>query len=145
MKKPPGNKHRTSFQREADLERISALYLQRKTQSEIAAIIGVTQQAICYDIKLILKRWRESEITNINEAKNAELAKILDLERTYQQKFEETGSLKPLLGVQWCVEQRCKLLGLYAPAKQEVTGEAGGPVVVSFTRWPGADDGSSGG
>jgi hypothetical protein len=33
-----------------------------------------------------------------------------------------------LAGVMSCIEKRCKLLGLDAPAKQEVTGKDGGPI-----------------
>ena len=33
-----------------------------------------------------------------------------------------------LAGVQWCIERRCKLLGLDAPARAEVTGKDGAPL-----------------
>lgn len=170
----PGS-NRTPFQREYDLERMSALYLTGKTQREIGEIIGVTQQQVNYDLKKLRKRWQESMIANINEVKNRELARIDELERTYWEAWDASrgerrrtlvtkrgtggddrtraqiitevseGDPRFLQGVQWCVEQRCKIIGLYAPAKQEVTGEAGGPVVVSFTRWPGADGGENNG
>ncbi len=35
-----------------------------------------------------------------------------------------------LTGVEWCIERRCKLLGLDAPAKSELTGKDGGALTV---------------
>ena len=35
-----------------------------------------------------------------------------------------------LTGVEWCIERRCKLLGLDAPAKSELTGKDGGPMQI---------------
>ncbi len=35
-----------------------------------------------------------------------------------------------LAGVQSCIEQRCKIIGLYAPTKSEVTGKDGAPLLV---------------
>jgi hypothetical protein len=40
---------------------------------------------------------------------------------------ERTGDPRYLAGVQWCIERRCKLLGLDAPTKQDVT--SGGKVL----------------
>jgi hypothetical protein len=75
---------RTKEQREADLEQIAELYLQRYKQSEIAELLGVTQQQISYDLKKLQKRWSESALRSFDEAKALELAKIDELERIYQ-------------------------------------------------------------
>jgi hypothetical protein len=37
-----------------------------------------------------------------------------------------------LQGVGWCIERRCKLIGIDAPQKQEVTGKDGGPLVIAI-------------
>ena len=158
---------RTKFQREADLQKIAGLYLTGKTQDAIAQELGVTQQQISYDLKTIQERWRKSALVDLNEAKQRELERIDVLEREYWQaweaskgeqsrstasktgdvsraqvvKYESAGDPRFLAGVQWCVEQRCKILGLLAPAKNEVMGEGGGPVTfrVVYERKRGPD------
>lgn len=137
-------KKRTPTERESDLQKIAALYLKGKTQADIAADLTVTQQQISYDLKEIHKRWRESALVNINEAKHRELARIDNLEITYWQAWErsvgevvktvtsrsdkdgnrasiakevQVGNSAYLAGVQWCIEQRCKIFGIYEATK----------------------------
>ncbi len=43
-------------------------------------------------------------------------------------KAEQTGDPRYLAGVERCIEARCKLLGLNAPQKTQLTGPGGGPV-----------------
>lgn len=145
---------RTKHQRELDLERISAMYLTGLSQDEIARRVGVSQGQVSYDLKEIHRRWREQTTLNIDEAKQRELERIDVLERTYWdawrlskeertktrtsskgqdksasiEKESLTGNPAYLAGVQWCIEQRCKLLGLNAPTRTEVTGKDGSPV-----------------
>ena len=156
---------RSKIKREEDLRRISALYLQGKTQSEIADSLGLSQPQISYDLKAIRKRWREDTTIDLDEHKNRELERIDILERTYWQAWERsledkeksrtkrtevgTGSRKEasiekemrlgdpryLSGIQWCITERCKLLGLYAAIKtqNEHTGRDGGPIQTEGT------------
>lgn len=150
---------RTKMQREHDLSVITSMYLRRHTQVEIAKEIGVAQSQVAYDLKEIQKRWRNSSLVDIQEAKTRELARIDELEVLYQegyrrslqpsvrthttrQVYEDAAPIDPttgkpvvrptlpskadvirqeqggdpsfLAGVQWCIEQRCKILGLYA-------------------------------
>jgi len=44
----------------------------------------------------------------------------------------EYGDPRFLTGVGWCIERRCKLIGIDAPQKQEITGPDGGPQHVIF-------------
>jgi hypothetical protein len=46
------------------------------------------------------------------------------------EKEQRDGNPAFLAGVMSCIERRCKLLGLDAPAKAELTGKDGGPVQV---------------
>jgi|688.fasta_scaffold239219_2 hypothetical protein len=152
---------RTPFQREEDLVQITRLYLQGRTQRDIAEVVGVSQGQVNHDLKLIQQRWRESSIMDMNEAKQRELERLDLLEREYwaaweQSKNERTkarqesdgkskdgkpnvvratmereqrdGNPAFLAGVMSCIERRCKLLGLDAPAKAELTGKDGGPI-----------------
>jgi transposase len=160
---------RTPFQREEDLVQITRLYLQGRTQRDIAEAVGVSQGQVNHDLKLIQTRWRESSIMDMNEAKQRELARLDELEREYwaaweQSKNERTrarqesdgkskdgkpnvvratmekeqrdGNPAFLAGVMSCIERRCKLLGLDAPAKAELTGKDGGPIKTEVANKP---------
>ena len=154
---------RTAFERERDLERITSLYLTGKTQQAIADEIGVSREQIKYDLLTIKRRWRESTLIDINEAKHRELDRLDELERTYwdawikscgertKTRQEKTGigigkaSVEKenllgnpayLAGVQSCIEQRCKIIGLYAPTRQEHTGRDGRPIATETTVKP---------
>lgn len=45
----------------------------------------------------------------------------------------QVGNPAFLSGLQWCIERRCKLLGLDAPQKQEISGPEGSPIVATNT------------
>ena len=47
---------RTPIQRERDLLEISSLYLRGITQAEIASQLGVSQQQVSYDLKILQRR-----------------------------------------------------------------------------------------
>lgn len=133
---------------------VAQLYLQGKTQHEIAQIVGVQQPRVCKDLKLIREEWRAARVADFDEAKDRELARIDHIEREAwaawgrsvgQRKTttremdgsappgsapspakvtvkteEQPGDPRFLERVQWCVDQRCKVLGLYAPKRIEV-------------------------
>lgn len=126
---------RNKKQREYDLQEISSLYLQGWFQAKIADHISesrpykITQQTISRDIKTIQERWLASSVRDFDEARAQELAKIDNLEIIYfeqwitSQDLEETGNPRFLQGIQWCIDRRCKLLGLDAPIKNHLTGQ----------------------
>lgn len=100
----------------------------------------ITQQTISRDIKTIQQRWLESSVRDFDEARAQELAKIDNLENICWQQFEAskdpiikrktakkvdgqtteatqevtlgTGDPRFLQQIQWCIDRRCKLLGL---------------------------------
>lgn len=140
--------NRSVFKRENDLLKESELYLQGKTQIQIAEIIGVSQVTISNDLKKLQKRWKEKAIQLIDERKAEELAKVDQLERTYWEAWIKScdyrvmetdvrgrkvrvlvpnnqrtplGDTKYLAGIQWCIDRRCKMLGVDAPQKIEET------------------------
>jgi hypothetical protein len=151
---------RTKFERERDLERISAMYLQGYTQTYIAEEIGVSQPVIYRDLDEVKKRWRESSVMSMTEAKARELERIDVLENTYWDAWRRSneertktrtsateagkaafveketliGEKRYLEGVQWCIEQRCKILGILAPVKQEMAGPDGGAILIRVDR-----------
>ena len=81
---------RSQFQREADYERITSLYLRGWRQADIAAELGLTQQQVSYDLRTIQKRWRESTTMNLDEAKQKELSRIDELEREFWSAWESS-------------------------------------------------------
>lgn len=110
---------------------------------------SLSQQVISRDIQSVIKRWQKNEEDDLRVAKLKELAKIDLLEATYWKAWEKSlapiekqatekkdgryasmsakltkedtcGDPRYLAGVQWCVEQRIKIFGLFAPAKLPV-------------------------
>jgi transcriptional regulator with XRE-family HTH domain len=81
---------RSKVERERDLLELSDLYLKGHTQADIALRMGVSQQQISYDLKALQKRWRESALVNVDEAKARELAKVDQLEREYWDAWERS-------------------------------------------------------
>ena len=41
----------------------------------------------------------------------------------------QAGDPRFLTGVQWCIERRCKIIGVDAPTKQELSGKGGGDLI----------------
>lgn len=81
---------RSDFERENDYRRITDMYLQGKTQADIAATLGLARQQIGYDLAIIQKRWRTDTAINMDEAKQRELARIDLLEREYWNAWQRT-------------------------------------------------------
>jgi hypothetical protein len=129
-----------------------------KRQVELAQRLGVNRSTVSRDLKVLNVRWKESGVRDLDAAKGQELERIDLLEReawdawekskkgrettTTEQttggegdrtkaairKEEQHGDPRYMASVQWCIEQRCKLLGLHAPTETRLTGKDGGPV-----------------
>lgn len=134
---------RTKVQRENDLVLISELYLKGKTQAEIAEVLKLDQSQISYDLATLRTRWAAQTVYNLDQLKAQELEKIDTVERTYWQGWERSlqertktrqyvdkekakatieketavGDPRFLDGVLKCIERRCKILGIDAPAE----------------------------
>lgn len=117
----------------------------------------LSYQQIGYDLRSLAKMWREEARAEVDEAKAKALAELKILQATYWEAWERSltertktkqeknaigvgkasveketllGNPAYLAGVQSCIEQRCKIIGLYAPTKSEVTGKDGAPLLV---------------
>jgi hypothetical protein len=153
-----GRKGRTPDQIRRDRAEVASLYLQGWTQADIGARLGLSRQQIGYDLGAIRQEWLQSSLVDFNAKKAEELAKIDRLEREYWsaweaskkerqtstteqitdqggerlragiRKEEQTGDPRYLAGVERCIEQRAKILGLHAPTETRLTGTGGGPV-----------------
>lgn len=135
----------------ARLPEVSERYLRGEKQNEIAAALGVTQSTISRDLKYLYDVWLENSSKLVGEAMALELARIDNLERVAWREYERSkepaarrksgfrdksdgrevvaetvtterlGNPRYLATVQWCIEQRCKILGVYAA--EAVTGD----------------------
>jgi hypothetical protein len=145
-------RRRSQAEIERDRRRIADLYLQGWIQSAIGEELKLAQSTISRDLRALYKQWQESALVDFDKAKAEELAKVDRLEREYwaawrrscedaetvKQRGVESGDKKSkeavkitkgqagdprfLAGVQWCIERRCKILGLDAPEQKELRG-----------------------
>ena len=144
-----------------DRRRIAELYLEGWLQADIAAEVKLSQSTVSNDLKALQAQWIKSSLIDIDEAKGREIAKVDKLEWEYYQAWHrscenaetvqqkggaegvdqitktskgQAGDHNFLKGVQWCIERRCKILGVDAPIEQKHSGTGeGGAVVFQFT------------
>jgi len=151
---------RTEHERERDLAIISDMYCRGYSQSAIAREIGVSQQQISYDLKILHERWKASGVRNLDAAKERELLRLDAVEqeaweawrRSQQEQVTTEAETKPgkeegwrtnrtkltkrtgygdarfLTVIENCIVRRCKILGIDAPKKVELSGKDGGPI-----------------
>jgi hypothetical protein len=122
-------------------QEVAALYLSGKYQSEIARLIGVSQQQVSHDLQAVQRAWLASSIRDFDAAKAEQLAKIDAVERaawgawersveprdvvmtkevsgdfprteTTTRREQPVGDPRFLERIQKCIEQRCDILGL---------------------------------
>jgi len=132
-----------------DRKRIAEMYLRGELQADIGKEMDLAQSTISRDLVALHGQWRKSAAKDISEAKSRELAKVDNLELTYWDAWErscedaetvrqqgdaegvdkitktskgQAGDPRFLTGVQWCIEKRCKILGIDAPIEQRHTG-----------------------
>ena len=142
-------KRRAPAEISRDRRQISDLYLQGMLQSEIAEQLELGQATVSRDLKALRGEWLASALVDFDEAKAKELAKVDRLEREYWRGWlrscedaetlrqegskgegigkivktakGQAGDPRFLAGVQWCIDKRCKILGLDAPIRKDVT------------------------
>lgn len=139
---PPPKRNRVQIKK--DRLEIAQLYIRGRYQSEIAEMMGLSQQQISHDLKMIQREWQRSTTIALDEHKNRELARIDHLEQTAWAEWEasrretktktvkaknanstektlrtqeQCGDPRYLQTIQWCIEQRCKILGIYQQAE----------------------------
>jgi hypothetical protein len=128
-------------------ERVAAGYLRGQTQSALAVAEGVDQGTVSRDLAAVREEWKSRAAEAFAERVAEELARIDGLERTAWEGWErsckdaqtrhvrtegagdakktisemttrgQAGDPRFLERVGWCVEQRLRLIGGYAPAK----------------------------
>ena len=71
-------------------QHVAKLYLQGKYQAEIARQLGVSQQQISKDLRMLHRQWRASAMRDFDARQEQELAKIDLLERTAWEAWERS-------------------------------------------------------
>jgi hypothetical protein len=134
-------------QREYALAETARLFLEGKSQRAIAVELGVVHSQVVYDLRIIFRHWRASQVRDFDILVETELRQIEHLQATYwaawyrsqrdavvettervdgeaakvlarvQRKVGPVGDAVYLAGVQWCIERRIRLLGLDAPQR----------------------------
>ena len=134
----PLHKHEVVNQRR---QRVAELYLTGKLQSDIGQVLGVSQQQVSHDLKIVQRQWLASSIRDFDTHKAELLAKIDAVERaawaawdrslqprevTVQEVIEgeqrtnkvslrkehQGGDPRFLERIQKCIDQRCDILGI---------------------------------
>jgi len=138
-----------------DRQLISDLYHDGRIQADIAKETGLSQATVSRDIKALQRDWLKSALIDFDKAKARELSKIDNLERIYRKAWErscedaetttqkmvgdpktgrkemsktakgQVGDPRFLQGIQWCIDRRCKILGVDAPTKIAPTDPTG--------------------
>lgn len=159
---------RSKAERSRDLVLIAGLYLRGYTQHLIADEVNaaykeddqISRRQIGYDIKVLHKQWRESQLIDIDDAKARELARIDKLEFEAWEAWErsqldaetvieemggkkgspptrkrtetrgQTGDPRFLVIVDKCIDKRIRIFGLAAPIRNELFGKEGQPIEV---------------
>jgi predicted transcriptional regulator len=85
----PG-RHRTKTQREADAAEVERLDRRGYSQREIASRIGVAPSQVCYDLKLLRKRYRDAQLSERSAAVAEKLAQYRDIRREAWEAWERS-------------------------------------------------------
>ena len=141
-------------------EVITDMYLRKHLHmDEIAEELGISVSTVSRDLSIMIDEWQANATEAIEQHIAEELERINGLEKTYweawynsledeevltqkavgsgrkevtKRKKDQRGDPRFLAGVQWCIEQRCKLLGISAPNRLELTGKGGNELTITL-------------
>ncbi len=97
-------------------------------QTEIAERLGVSQPTIARDVKILLARWREQTVGDVDALRGRELADLSEMERDCALQFQNTKDPRWVTERRLIKKRRAEMLGLDAPMR--VAGADGGPIKV---------------
>ena len=124
MAKSKEQRHQTEERR----RRVATMLTGHATQEEIARRLEVSRQTISADVKALRKLWRKELVENPAQLKAQELAELNDMERDCMRQFSRLSDRAWIAERRMIKERKHKLLGLDAPAKQEISAPGGGPI-----------------
>jgi hypothetical protein len=81
---------RPQVQHDLDRARVVQLYIQGKSQWEIARAVGIPRAHVAREISVIRQKWLASQIRDWDELKSVELMKIDNVESTAWEAYEQS-------------------------------------------------------
>jgi hypothetical protein len=84
----------TPEQRELNRARIAELKLKGHSLTEIARGLGMTHWQVLYDLRIVVKRWQDSALANVDEMRGRELAKLDIMEKEAWEAWEKSKGKK---------------------------------------------------
>lgn len=136
--------------REGRLEVVAQLYRRgyslRHIQAEVTRRLDLASYSLATvhnDVKYLLSEWRENRIEDIDQTLQLELERIDEAVRELWEQWEQSklidslGDVSYITEIRRQLEERRKLLGLYAPEKKDISG---GVSFASFLMESGALD-----
>ena len=128
-------------------ERVAKLYLEGHNQQAIADRVSCCVATVCKDLKALQAEWRENAESDFSDKMATEIAKLDKIEATAWEGFRDSketvetntngatikktaGEPRFLVIIQNCIDKRCKILGIDAPGRVELSGKNGQPLEV---------------
>lgn len=154
---------RSEMQRLRDQAAIARLYLRGWLQKDIAIELNLSEATVSRDLAAIAEALEASAQEDVRIARSRELAKIDHLEREAWEAWEQSkkpqrttvktgaegqaargqikerqrdGDPRYMQVVQWCIEERARIRGLYAPTKVAGTDPSGEQSAPLFSIMP---------
>lgn len=135
------NKRDGEAQRELRRKRVAANLLGGLTYRQMAEALEVSLGTIASDVRIIIGRWRADQVETTDDWAQIQIRRLDTMLNAMWDKAL-AGDEKAVRAVVEIIEKQNKILGTEAPAKHELSGKDGGPVVIQMT-W-GDDDAGDG-
>lgn len=152
MPSTAGARKRSPLEKERDLARIQELHLKGLDSGEIAERLDMNRRWVIYDLQELQRRYAKATEDKLERHLNRQLAKIDLLEReawaawersrsdrevttkkqrrkddsmmneASQRVEQRNGDARYIAVIQWCIAERNRILGLYAPEEARISG-----------------------
>ena len=124
-----GQIHEARLRAEERRSRVAELYFRLgMRQTEIAEQLRVSQPTIARDVKILVSRWRDAAVGDVEALRGKELADLSEMERDAALQFQKTGDPRFLSERRLIKKRRAEMLGLDAPVR--LAGADGGPIQI---------------
>ncbi len=97
-------------------------------QQEIAEQLRVSQPTVARDVKILVSRWREAALGDVEALRGKEVADLFEMERDCALQFQNTKDPRFMTERRLIKKLRSELLGLDAPVR--LAGPDGGPIQI---------------
>lgn len=112
----------TPVERDERRRKVEYLLIAGTTTNQIAAVVGANRKTVLQDATVIRAEWRRARVEAYDNYAAEELVRLAALQRAVWADAMR-GDLRAVAEARRISDQRCRLLGLYAPLHVEVQGE----------------------